>query len=282
MTNAKNQHTALYTSKVGAVRGYTVKNNHNIKRSGGSRKRRRRGGGFGFNPKGKPSFGIMPIKSYNNCGIKKNPDFGIGKQHAPLKQFNQSGGYGPCKNGGTPFYGFTKTYPSLYNTYAPATPECHGQCGGRRRRVATRKRRRRKNKRRKKSTNKKLSNTKRRSKQRRRGKRRATRHKRRRRRRRVSRQRGGYTQFAANVPSTPGYATPYGGNWQTANPPTFARNDACGTGNCVDNYNHFTGKGFRTPVFDKGVTPAPAITKIKTPNYKGQCGSGKRRKRRRH
>ena len=53
--------------------------------------------------------------------------------------------------------------------------------------------------------------------------------------------RGGYAQYSTVKPWTPSS--------------TF--NDKAvnnfGTGNCVDNYNHYTGKGFQTPVTDGDV-----------------------------
>ena len=60
--------------------------------------------------------------------------------------------------------------------------------------------------------------------------------------------RGGYSQYYNNFPNTPTYST--GGvlpsNQSTlANPPPFTSLPNCV--NCVDNYNHFTGKGFASP-----------------------------------
>jgi len=60
---------------------------------------------------------------------------------------------------------------------------------------------------------------------------------------RSRKQRGGYAQYQNNMPLTPNYSL--GGvlssnNSSLANPPPISLN----TGNCVDNYNHFTNKGF--------------------------------------
>jgi len=297
LANADNSHDpGNFGSDQGSVTGYTVTGNNNINRyapakpatagvQGGGKKRRRRksrrrrknrrkkrGGGYGFNPNGKPQFGRPPIKVTNNCGVAKDPDLGVATQFVgsppPQRGGSRGGACGGC--GGTPYYGFTAAVPGL-NNYAPVTPECHAQCGGSRRRKRRTRRRRRKRAKRK---------TRRRKRAKRKTRRRVRRRTRRRVRRRRSGRRGGYSQYGSNIPSTPGYATPNGGNWQTANPPTYARNDACGTGNCVDNYNHFTGKGFASPVFDQDVNPLPAPTVIKTPNNTTQCG-GKRRRRRR-
>lgn len=58
------------------------------------------------------------------------------------------------------------------------------------------------------------------------------------------RQRGGYAQYFNNDPYTPNYQVagvniPANQSW-AANPPPISLN----SGGCVDNYNHFTGKGF--------------------------------------
>ena len=60
---------------------------------------------------------------------------------------------------------------------------------------------------------------------------------------RSRKQRGGYAQYQNNMPLTQNYSL--GGvlssnNSSLANPPPISLN----TGNCVDNYNHFTNKGF--------------------------------------
>ena len=66
-----------------------------------------------------------------------------------------------------------------------------------------------------------------------------------RRSRRSRRQRGGYSQYQNNLPMTPTYST--GGvlsaaNLGLANPVPYKVLPNCT--NCVDNYNHFLGKGF--------------------------------------
>jgi len=145
MSNPENQHTALFTSKQGAVTGCTVEGNHNIQR----------GGGYGFNPQGKPGFGVMPIETYADCGTIKQPSLNTATQHAgspppPRPGLPQRGGgaggvaknadpivnmkadatAGACKNcGGTPYYGYSKAIPGI-NNYPTYTPECHPMCGG--------------------------------------------------------------------------------------------------------------------------------------------------------
>ena len=62
------------------------------------------------------------------------------------------------------------------------------------------------------------------------------------RRHRQRRQRGGYSQYQNNMPSSPGYSLGgnlSAGNSALANPPIYKAYD-----NVIDNYNHFTGKGF--------------------------------------
>lgn len=61
--------------------------------------------------------------------------------------------------------------------------------------------------------------------------------------RRTKRQRGGYSQYMSNIAYTPSYST--GGNLTAnesalANPVPYQP-----TNNCVDNYNHYTNKGFQ-------------------------------------
>jgi len=68
------------------------------------------------------------------------------------------------------------------------------------------------------------------------------------RRRRSRRQRGGYSQYQNNLPMTPTYSV--GGVLQAsqlglANPPPIQVLPNCT--NCLDNANHFTGKGFASP-----------------------------------
>ena len=62
------------------------------------------------------------------------------------------------------------------------------------------------------------------------------------------RQRGGYSQYQNNLPMTPTYSV--GGilpasQLGLANPPPIQVLPNCV--NCIDNYNHFTGKGFPSP-----------------------------------
>jgi len=51
--------------------------------------------------------------------------------------------------------------------------------------------------------------------------------------------RGGYSQYQNNLPMTPSYSVVGNGG---SNIPTYKMLSNCV--NCVDNYNHFTGKGF--------------------------------------
>ena len=70
-------------------------------------------------------------------------------------------------------------------------------------------------------------------------------------------QKGGYAQYGSNVPLTRTLQLPagsQGGSWegQLSTPPTYTAGNFC-----VDNYNHFTGKGSPSPVLDQA---APAAT----------------------
>jgi len=66
------------------------------------------------------------------------------------------------------------------------------------------------------------------------------------RRRRKRRQRGGYHQYMSNRPLTPSLTIGGKANWTLANPPPFRRTDTC-----VDNYNHFKKRGSPSPVLDQ-------------------------------
>jgi hypothetical protein len=66
-----------------------------------------------------------------------------------------------------------------------------------------------------------------------------------RRRKHSRKQKGGYGQYQNNLPMTPTYSVGghlTAGNSALANPPPINRLSNCV--NCVDNYNHFTNKGF--------------------------------------
>ena len=166
LANPENTHDAgNFSSDQGSVTGYTVTSNNNINRNapakpatagvqGGSgrrrrrrtRRRRKRGGGYGFNPNGKPGYGVMPIKSYSGCGVPKDPNLNVATQYVGSPPPQRGGSKSACGGcGGTPYYGYTKAIPGLTN-YAPVTAECHAQCGGKRRR-RRRKRRTRKRRR---------------------------------------------------------------------------------------------------------------------------------------
>jgi hypothetical protein len=60
------------------------------------------------------------------------------------------------------------------------------------------------------------------------------------------RQRGGYSQYQNNLPFTPVYKVAgvnlHAGQLSLANPPPITKLSNCV--NCVDNYNHYTNKGF--------------------------------------
>ena len=106
MANKYNVHTQFYTNKkvVPGPEGILTGKNHNIQR----------GGGYGFNAKGTPGFGVMPIKSYSNCGTGKQPPVVhcyrtlLGTQHATFSSTTaRRRGKHACGCGGTPYYGFT-------------------------------------------------------------------------------------------------------------------------------------------------------------------------------
>ena len=97
------------------------------------------------------------------------------------------------------------------------------------------------------------------TKKRRRKPRRKHRRKRHTKRRRRKRQRGGYAQYHSDIPLTSTMSLPAGragGSWegQLASPPTYTRLD-----NCHNNYNHYTGKNFPSPVTDGAAPPVPTL-----------------------
>lgn len=68
--------------------------------------------------------------------------------------------------------------------------------------------------------------------------------------------RGGYNQWGSNIPNTPSYGLLDGipsSLSALANPMYFTVNQQ--SANCNDNYNHYTGAGFETPVLDQDVVP---------------------------
>ena len=195
------------------------------------KKRQQRGGGYGFNPNGFPHKGLINFDKISNCGIiPRSGNLGIGKQDALLSQ--KGGGKGlTYGEGGYPYYEYSSnTSPDLTRDlrggYAPITRKIRPQCGGKRK---SRRNRRKNNK----NSRKNRKNT------------HIPGHNPSRRRRN---QRGGYHQYLSNVPDTPGQRTPNGGGYKTANPTTFSV-----LNNCVDNYNHYTGKGSPSPVLDQDV-----------------------------
>ena len=132
---------------------------------------------------------------------------------------------------GVPYYEFSKnTSPDLTKDlrggYAPITRVLRPQCGGKRRKSRRNRRKNNKNSRKNRNTHIPGHNS----------------------RKKRKNQRGGYHQYMSNVPDTPGQRTPNGGGYKTANPTTFSVLD-----NCVDNYNHYTGKGSPSPVLDQDV-----------------------------
>ena len=95
MANKYNVHTQFYTNKkvVPGPEGILTGKNHNIQR----------GGGYGFNAKGTPGFGVMPIQSYSNCGTGKTPPVShatgaIGTQHVGSPPPQRGGGKGTATN----------------------------------------------------------------------------------------------------------------------------------------------------------------------------------------
>ena len=147
-------------------------------------------------------------------------------------------------------YGYTDDQGHTYGSYAPITKHTRKVCRGGKKNKRKTKRKVNKRKTNKRKTNKRKTKrrvNKRKSNKRKSHKRRGGRH---------HGQKGGNKWLTnwGDVPNTPGEAIPKTVSKTLsalANPPTFNVINRLGTGNCVDNYNHYTGKSFRTPIFDK-------------------------------
>ena len=281
-TNKKNNKNKSNNKKNNTKKNNNKKNNkNNTKKNNGiliKCQRVQSGGGYGFTQadadmaaKSGMGYGSMPFSSYSNCGTTRASGIGAGIQHGgglPLVPANVDSNSmlvanPPAVNNNLrPGYGYVSGKDNLLfagSGYPLETPYNGNSCaqgGGKRK---TRKRRRkggynkgskskthsgnnfttRKNS--KNYNEKRLKNLTGNSTMRApvfsyAGGRRI--------------QKGGYSQYQSNVPNTPGYAQPNPGPlpWATG-PGSYTRQI-----NCVDNYNHFTGKGGPSPVLDKGVS----------------------------
>ena len=277
MANAKNQHSVdLFTNQLVNLGKYGQ--NTPTKRcglSGGRRRKRRtrrrnrrrnqrrnqRGGASYAVDYSLPTKGLPNITRYTDCKVPNNTV--DGKPYVPSLIPQKGGGRMTYGDGGRISYGYDKHGAGLANLikggYAPIQRTIRPQCAGRRKRTRRRRRRtcskcpsrccacckcrrgKKKSCRCRKCPKKccpccrcKRKHRRRKTKKRRKSRRR--------------RQRGGYHQYRANLPDTPGMKLPNSGGYKMANPPTFSV-----LNNCVDNYNHFKGQGSMSPILDKTV-----------------------------
>ena len=233
-------------------------------------------------------YGRTPSSSYSNCGSVRPDGMGAGIQHGGNRLVPADVGSSgmlvqnpPAVNNNlAPGYGYTNGDDNLAfaGSGRPLTTAYNAnQCGGKRKRTSKRKHKRKHKhtKRHRKKAHKRTHHHKRRKKGTRskthKGKNYTTRRSSKRYSqkrlkkltgRRTMRapifsfaggkrvQKGGYAQYGSNVPDTPGYSQPNPGPmpWATG-PGSYAEQT-----NCVDNYNHFTGKGGPSPTLDKGVS----------------------------
>ena len=250
--NSKMNNTKKNNNKKNNQNNKNNKNNakkNNAKKNNGiliKCQRVQRGGGYGFTDadaamaaKSGMGYGSMPFSSYTNCGTSRAASMGAGIQHGgalPLVPSDVNSNSmlvknpPPVNNNLRPGYGYVSGKDNLLfagSGYPMETPYNGNSCaqgGGRRKKRKSRRHR-------KKGTKK---------------------HRRRRHTRKGGYvQKGGYSQYQSNIPNTPSYSQPNPGGsvpWATG-PGSFKP-----TNHCVDNYNHFTGKGSPSPVLDKGVS----------------------------
>jgi hypothetical protein len=253
------------------VQGCTACTNPNIQRGGRrknqksqrkSRKNRKLKGGFHveFDPTQEfpmgPRGGLKGWIAGTNAGINSDLNMNTHVQY-------QSGGNYSSNEHGIARFGFEEL-PDMHDfrgSYAPITSNPQGSCmlGGKKNKSrSTTKSSYKKNKRNSKSRNMKKTRKiqrkykhsggkKSKSSKNRKSKRHNVKHIKKSRKHR--RQKGGYHQYMSNIPHSAQYGlsdavTP--NTSMLANPIPIQKLDTC-----VDNYNHFTGKGFETGVFDQ-------------------------------
>lgn len=225
-----------------------------INKSKKQRQRQRGGSNYGFNTSSDIPIGTkgsyIPIKVQSNCGIENPLSHGTNIQH-------QYGGSNCARTG----YEFDteQNMSDFAGSYAPVRK----MMGGKKKRKSTRKttkkstkkssskknhKKSRKNKNLRKKNKSSKKNHKKSSKNK------SLRKKHNNKKRHI--QKGGYHQYMSNTPHSALYSTGNSGltpsESMLANPTPYKSIDTC-----VDNYNHYTGKGFETPVLDQ----APPVSK---------------------
>lgn len=214
----------------------------------------KKGSGFGMPVNPNPIFGFSypEVQRVNTCGhVESAQKLGAGAPKTlkggmkvnPLLEARPDGD-------GVSSYGFAgdKDGLSRYGSYAPITKYTRKRCGGKKHKKGKKsvklvvKKGKKSVKRHNKTKGKKGKKVKKGKK----GKKLS----------RKMKKGGNWPTNWGDVPNTPGLSIPLSlkpKNSALANPPPYKRNNVLGTEGCLDNYNHFTGKGFRTPIFDKDV-----------------------------
>ena len=220
----------------------------------------KKGAGFGMPMNPDPAFGFSypEVKRVDTCGYTETAQkLGAsspkllkgGMKMNPLLEARPDGD-------GISSYGFAgdKDGLSRYGSYAPVTKYTRKRCGGKKSKKSMKKRSMKKRSMKKRSMKK-------RNKKRNKKSMKHPNKKMRKSSKKYSRKHikggGNLPTNWGDVPNTPGLSMPIAvspKDSSMANPTTYKRNNVLGTGSCKDNYNHFTGKGFRTPIFDKDIS----------------------------
>lgn len=209
------------------------------------KKKSKKGGGFGMPKNPDTSFGYSypHMERVHTCKHVASPEK-LGAGQPKMTKGGQKSILEAKPNGdGLSSYGFSgdKDGLSQFGSYAPITKYTRKACGGKKSKTAKRKRMK-KSKKMMKPKSKRMKKSKKRTMHKSKG---------------VKKSKKGGNSWPTNwenVPNTPGLSLPQAvkpSESYLANPPSYKRNNVLGTETCKDNYNHYTGKGFRTPIFDK-------------------------------
>lgn len=185
-----------------------------------------------------PKGGLMTHTSGTNCGMTSDLHMGVSKQH-------QYGGNYSTQDYGVARYGFeeVKDMGDFRGSYAPITAIQSSQCGGKKKR-GVRGGKSSKSSRSSRSSRNTRSSVKKTHKVRHNKK-----NKTKRRKQSLRKMKGGYHQYMSNIPHSALYGIDNSITPETsmlATPIPIQKLDTC-----VDNYNHYTGKGFETGVYDQ-------------------------------
>jgi len=220
------------------------------KKKSKSKSKSKKGAGFGMpkNPDTSLGFSYPQMERVTTCKHVASPEK-LGAGQPKMHQGGKKSILEAKPNGdGLSSYGFAgdKDGLSQFGSYAPITKYTRKACGGKKHKKSNKIKKIKKNKTAKRKHMKKSKKmmklkskyTMRKSKKGKKSK------------------KGGnsWPTNWGNVPNTPGLSLPQPvkpTESYLANPPSYKGNNVLGTDTCKDNYNHYTGKGFRTPIFNK-------------------------------